>query len=149
MASKVYPKWKEAVMQASSDSSLGGTVKAVLVDVGTYTYADTHDFYNDLSGVAQSSGADATITINNKSFTNGVFKTSDTSDTFTALTTSATTYEALVVFIDTGTPSTSRLVAYIDGFSAFTPNGGDAVLNWDQVTDIDPTSTSASGIFSL
>ena len=37
MANKIYPKWKEALLQASSDSALTGTVKVALVDLGTYT----------------------------------------------------------------------------------------------------------------
>ena len=30
MANKIYPKWKEALLQASSDSALTGTVKVAL-----------------------------------------------------------------------------------------------------------------------
>jgi len=51
MANAIYPKWKEALEQASADSALTGTVKAVLLDLGVYSYNAAHDMYDDLSGV--------------------------------------------------------------------------------------------------
>ena len=51
MANAIYPKYKEAVIQASSNSSLTGTVKVALVDTGTYTYSAAHEFLSSLSGV--------------------------------------------------------------------------------------------------
>lgn len=133
MANALYPKWKEALLQASSDSALTGTVKAALVDTGTYTYSATHEFLSDLSGVvgtAQTIGA-------TKSYTNGVFDGADV--TYTAV--SGNSVEALVLYIDTGVAGTSRLVAYIDtGVTGLpvTPNGGDISVTWN-----------ASGIFAL
>jgi hypothetical protein len=133
MANAIYPKWKEAVMQNSSDSSLTGTVKVALVDTGTYTYSASHQFLSDLTGVvgtAQTIGA-------TKSYTNGVFDGADV--TFSAV--SGNTAEALVLYIDTGVAGTSRLVAYLDTSVTglpVTPNGGDIGITWN-----------ASGIFGL
>jgi hypothetical protein len=107
MASKVYPKWKEAVIQASSDSSLGGTVKAALVDTGVYTYSDAHEFYSSVSSAVIGTPQ----TLNNKTYTNGTFDGDDV--TYTAVL--GNTVEAIVIYIDTGNAATSRLVAYIDG----------------------------------
>lgn len=98
------------------------------MDTGTYTYSAAHDFYDDVSGVV---GTPQTIA--SKTFTSGTFDAADTA--FTAV--SGATVEALVIYKDTGTPSTSRLLAYIDGLS-FTPNGGDVTIQWN-----------ASGIFSI
>jgi hypothetical protein len=126
MANAIYPKYKEAVIQSSSNSSLTGTVKAALVDTGTYTYNSSHEFLSSLSGVvgtAQTIGA-------TKSYTNGVFDGGDV--TFTAV--SGATAEAIVLYIDTGVAGTSRLVAYIDtGVSGLpvTPNGGDISITWN------------------
>jgi len=133
MANALYPKWKEALLQASSDSALTGTVKAALVDTGTYTYSSAHQYLSDLSGVvgtAQTIGA-------TKSYTSGVFDGADV--TFSSVT--GNTVEALVIYIDTGTAGTSRLVAFIDtGVTGLpvTPNGGNISVTWN-----------ASGIFAL
>jgi len=127
MANAVYPKWKEAVMQASSNSSLGGNVKVILVDTADYTYSAAHDFLDDVSGTAivATSG-----NLANKTFTSGVFDADDI--TFSSV--SGDQSEALIIYIDTGVAGTSRLVAYIDTSitgSPVTPNGGDINVTWD------------------
>jgi hypothetical protein len=132
MANAIYPKWKEAVIQASSNSSLGGTVKAALVDTGTYTYSAAHEFLSSLSGQV---GTDQTL--GTKTFTNGTFDAANS--TWTAV--SGATVEAIVIYIDTGVAGTSRLVAFLDtGYSGLpvTPNGGDITVTWD-----------AAGIFTI
>lgn len=133
MANAIYPKYKEALINGSANTSLAGTVKVALVDTGTYTYSAAHEFLTSLTGVvgtAQTIGA-------TKTYTNGVFDGADV--TFPAV--SGATAEALVIYIDTGTAGTSRLVAYIDtGVTGLpvSPNGGDISITW-----------SASGIFAL
>lgn len=154
MTSALYLPWKQELMKGTTSppTALTGTTQAVLVDTGTYTFSYTHSFYTSLSGIAQTSGpADAKITIDNKSYTNGVFDTSDATDEFVSLTQTSTNYEALVIFIDaSGVAGNSRLVAFIDGFAAITPNGGNVIINWDSSTDLDPSATnSAGGIFAL
>lgn len=132
MANAIYPKWKEAIVQASANSSLGGTVKVALVDTGTYTYSAAHEFYSSVSGVVGTPQ-----TIGTKTYVNGVFDGDNV--TYTAV--SGVTVEALVIYIDTGVAGTSRLVAYIDtGVTGLpvTPNGGDISVTWN-----------ASGIFAL
>ncbi len=132
MANALYPKWKEAVMQATSNSSLGGTVKAALVDTGTYTYSASHEFLSSLSGVVGTAQ-----TLGTKTFTGGVFDAADI--TYTAV--SGASAEAIVIYIDTGSSATSRLVAFIDTGQTglpVTPNGGDINVTW-----------SGSGIFQL
>ena len=52
--------------------------------------------------------------------------------TFTAVTGDES--EALIVRVDTGVDSTSRLIAFIDTFSSgmpVTPNGGNIDVTWD------------------
>lgn len=131
MASAIYPLFKQALLQGTYDLSTA-TVRAVLVDTGTYTYSAAHDFYNDLSGVVGTeSGALAS-----KTFTNGTFDAADI--TFTAVT--GSTAEAIVLFVDTGNAATDALICFIDSATGLpvTPNGGDINVTW-----------SASGIFSL
>lgn len=133
MPNAIYPKYKEALINGSANTSLTGTVKVALVDTGTYTYSAAHEFLTSLTGVvgtAQTIGA-------TKTYTNGVFDGGDI--TYTAVT--GATAEALVIYIDTGTAATSRLVAFIDtGVTNLpvTPNGGDITVTWN-----------ASGIFAL
>ena len=132
MANAIYPKWKEAIVQATANSSLGGTVKVALVDTGTYTYSSAHEFLSSVSGRV---GTDQTL--GTKTFTNGTFDAANS--TWTAV--SGATVEALVIYIDTGSAATSRLVAYLDtGYTGLpvTPNGGDITVTWD-----------AAGIFTL
>jgi hypothetical protein len=108
-------------------------VRAALVDTGTYTYNSAHEFLTSLTGVvgtAQTIGA-------TKSYTNGVFDGGDV--IYTAVT--GATAEAIVIYIDTGTAGTSRLVAFLDtGVTNLpvTPNGGDITVTWN-----------ASGIFAI
>ena len=133
MANALYPKWKEALVQASANSALTGTVKAVLVDTGTYTYSAAHEFLSSITGVVGTAGTIGAT----KTYTNGVFDGADV--TFSAVT--GNTAEAIVIYIDTGVAGTSRLVAYIDTGATglpVTPNGGDITVSWN-----------ASGIFAL
>lgn len=133
MANAIYPKYKEAILQSAANSNLSaGTVKVALVDTGTYTYSSAHEFYSSVTGVVGTPQ-----TIGSKTLTNGVFDGADVS--FTAVT--GATVEALIIYIDTGTAGTSRLVAFIDtGVTNLpvTPNGGNIDITWN-----------ASGIFAL
>lgn len=133
MPNALYPKWKEALLQATANSALTGTVRVALVDAGTYTYSAAHEFYSSVTGVGGTPQ-----TIGTKTFANGVFDGGDV--TFSAVA-GVVSYEALVIYIDTGTAGTSRLVAYIDtGVTGLpvTSNGGDITVTWN-----------ASGIFAL
>lgn len=131
MASVIYPLAKQALLKGDLD--LDGVVRAVLIDTGTYTYDAAHDNYDDLTGVVGSESS----ALASKTFTNGTFDAADI--TFTAVT--GATVEAIVLFLDTGTASTDKLICYIDSASSglpVTPNGGDISVTW-----------SGSGIFSL
>lgn len=126
MANAVYPKFMEAVIQASSGSSLAGTLKVALVDTGTYTYSSAHDFYDDVSAAVVGTPQ----TIGTKTYANGLLDGADV--TFTAVT--GATCEALVIYLDSGVAGTSRLVAYLDtGVTGLpvTPNGGDISITWN------------------
>lgn len=125
MANAIYPKWKEAVIQGSANSSLAGNVKAILVDTADYTYNAAHDFLDDVPGgaIVATSG-----NLGTKTYTNGTFDTADF--TFTAVTGDVS--EALIIYIDTGSAATSRLVCYRDTSVTglpVTPNGGDITVS--------------------
>jgi hypothetical protein len=133
MANAIYPKYKEAILQSAANSNMSsGTVKVALIDTGTYTYSAAHEFYSSVTGVVGTPQ-----TIGTKTFINGIFDGDNV--TFTAVTGSSV--EALIIYIDTGTAGTSRLIAFIDTSVTglpVTPNGGDIGITWN-----------ASGIFAL
>lgn len=120
-------------MQGTANASLAGTLQAVLVDTGTYTYSAAHEFYSSITGAAGTPQ-----TIGTKTYAGGLLDGADV--TFPAVPLGPS-LEAVVLFLDTGTPSTSRLVAYYDtgvGGLPVTPNGGDLPVAWN-----------AAGIFQL
>lgn len=133
MANQMYGLGREGFLDGTIDWDTDA-IRAVLVDTGTYTVSiDTDNDYADLSGVVGSESGLFT----SKTVTLG---TADAADiTFSSV--SGTTAEAIVIFQDTGTPGTDRLIAYIDTASSglpVTPNGGDITVTWN-----------ASGIFKL
>lgn len=133
MANAIYPLYKQALLDASANVDLNdSTVKVALIDTGTYTYNSAHEFFSSVSGVV---GTPQTIA--NTTVTNGLFDGDNV--TYTAVT--GNSAEALLIYIDTGTAGTSRLVAWIDTSVTglpVTPNGGDITITWN-----------ASGIFQL
>lgn len=140
MANAIYPKWKEAIAQASANSALNGSgttgVYAALYDVGAGgAYNSAHEFYSSISAGVVGTPVEIGAT---KSYTNGVFDGADV--TFTAV--SGASCEALILYVkNAGANTTWRLVAYLDtnvtGLPV-TPNGGDIAVTWN-----------ASGIFGL
>jgi len=138
MANAVYPKFKEAVLQAAANSALTGTgstgLYAVLVDTGVYTYNSLHQFYTSLSGSPTVEQEITTVTT-----TNGIV---DGNNVTFPLVPAGATCEAIILFRkNTGANSTWRLVCYLDSNVSglpVTPNGGDITINWN-----------AAGIFGL
>lgn len=133
MPSTIYPKYKEAVLSAASNTSMvSEDVRVALVDTDTYTFSNADQYYSDLSGVV----ADSEI-LASKSVTNGVFD----ADSAVVISASGSEAEALVVYIDTGNANTSRVVTYIDsGVTGIpvSPNGGNINIDW-----------ATEGIFTL
>lgn len=137
MANAIYPKYKEALLNASANSAITGSgttgLYVALVDTGTYTYSASHEFYSSLSGVVGTDQEIATPTL-----TGGVVDGGDV--TFSAV--SGNSVEALVIYRkNAGANTTWRLVAYIDTGQTglpVTPNGGSITITWN-----------ASGIFAL
>ena len=134
MANALYPLWKEQLLQFTTDNNLSaGNVKVALIDTSLYSYNVAHQYWTSAS--AASVGTPQTI--GSKTFTGGPFDGADV--TFTAVT--GLPVEALIIWIDTGTPGDSPLVAYIDTSVTglpVTPNGGNITITWN-----------ASGIFTL
>ena len=129
MANGMYVKGIEALMKALIDLE-DDTIKVTLVDAADYTVnLSTHDFYDDVPAGARV----ATATLANATVTGGAFDADDV--TFSAVTGDPS--EALVIWKDTSTESTSPLIMYIDTATGLgvTPNGGDITVTWDSGTN--------------
>lgn len=135
MANAIYPLYKAALLDASSNVDLNdGDVRVILVDLADYTYSAAHDFLDDVPSGARVATSTA---LQNTTVTAGVFDADD----ITLSTVTGDQSEALIFYIHTGTEGTSRLVAFVDtGVTGLpiTPNGGNINIVWN-----------ASGIFAL
>ena len=110
---------------------LTDTIKIYLVDSSSYTVnTATHQYLSDISSSARIAGP---VTLTAKSTTGGADDGADV--TFTAV--SGASIEAIVIVSDSGSESTSPLIAYIDTATGLpiTPNGGDIIVTWDNGTN--------------
>lgn len=131
MSNGLFVTYKNRVL-GSGASSLADwdtdTIKGTFCGSGYTVNLTTHDFYNDVTSGARVANA----TLSTLSITGGAVKISG-SVTFTPTATSTITQ--LVIYKDTGTESTSPLLAYFDTFTAGMPlavtNTVPFVVNFD------------------
>ena len=130
MADALYGLGRQKILEGSI-AMLTDNIKVVLVDLADYTLAiDTHDFLDDIPAGARVA---TSSNMASKTSTLGVFDAADI--TFSSV--SGDVSEALVIYKDTGTASTSPLIAFIDSATGLpvTPNGGDITITWDSGSD--------------
>ncbi len=126
MANALYDTGREGFLDGSIDFDTDN-IKVVAVDTAQYTVAiTTHRFLSDIpvgARVATSSN------LTGKTVAGGVADASD----ITINSVSGPTVEAVVIYKDTGTATTSRLIAYIDTATGLplTPNGSNVTIGWD------------------
>lgn len=125
MSNALYDKGREGILDDSINVA-SDSIKALLATNGYTPNISTHQFVSDVSSgniVVRSSA------FSSKSETGGVFDAADI--TFTVVTGSAVSY--IIIYKDTGTDSTSRLIGIIDTATGLpvTPNGGDITISWD------------------
>lgn len=101
----LYPSYGESVLDSSAPNLSSGDVKVAALS-STYVYNAAHNRYDDLSGVIANSG-----NLGSKSIAGGVFDAANNSFGSPA---GGSTIVALVAYRDSGTPSTSELIAYTD-----------------------------------
>ena len=125
MANALYAKGKEKILSAAINFT-SDTIKAALMSSAYTANLSTDEYWNTISANELNSSQ----TLGSKSVTGGVFDAADI--TFTAVT-SGSTAKAIVIRKDTGTPSTSPLLVYIDTITGFplATNGGDITITWD------------------
>lgn len=125
MANALYAKGKEKILSGSINFS-SDTIKAALLSSAYTANLSTDEFWSGISANLLNTAQ----TLGSKSVTSGIFDAADV--TFTAVT-SGSTAKAIVIYKDTGTASTSPLIAYIDTITGFplATNGGDITITWD------------------
>ncbi len=126
MPNALYEKGREGFLAGEINWDTD-VIKVVLVDAADYTANLTaHQFLSDIPPAARVATSNA---LTGKTVANGVADAAD----LTFPTVNGDHVEALVIYKDTGTEGTSRLIAYIDTATGLpvTPNGGDINVAWD------------------
>lgn len=130
MANTLYDYARQRFLEAQINW-MTDTVKVILVDTGAYTpQTSVHQYLSDIPTSARIAGP---VTLTAKATTGGAADAADV--TFTAVT--GASIEAIIIYVDTGTESTSPLIAFIDTATGLpiTPNGGDIIVTWDNGTN--------------
>jgi hypothetical protein len=126
MTNKWYPKYVEAALKGGSNVDLtSGTIKASLIDTDDQSYDAADEFIDDIA----SGAIVATATLSSPSVSGKQFDAGDA--TFSSVTGDES--EAIIIWKDTGTASTSRVVLWLDtGITGLpvTPSGGDILTAW-------------------
>lgn len=136
MATVIYNSFKKKIMDGSIDLDTD-TIKASLHTSSYTPDADSHDFFDDVTSEVSSSGsytagAAGGITLASKTVTQdntdneGVFDAADLS-----ITTFTGTFRYVVLRKDTGTASTSALIAAIDYGSDVSAVNGTVSIAWN------------------
>jgi len=107
-------------------TAAGTTVKVRPMRTSAYAVSQGHQYASSLPAAIATDAILGSKTANGAGADPGCFDAADV--TFLAVPTGAA-IDCLAVFKDTGTPATSPLLFYIDGFTV-TPNGGDITLQW-------------------
>lgn len=126
MADTSYPKGMQRLLNGSINLGTA-PLKVCLVTAG-YTYSTAHEFVSDLGTRV---GVDQALT--NVSITGGVL---DADDLDFGLLAPGSALKAVVIYLDTGAPSTSPLLLYLDQLAGFpmTTNGGGVTIPWSDGT---------------
>lgn len=131
MASALYDKGREGFLDGSIDWDTDD-IRVMLVKTGYTVNLSTHTFLSDVTPASFDNGRTAALA--SKTVAAGVADSADPSLTATAATSSI----ALVVYKNTGTDATSRLIAYIDTATGlpFTPAAGQTIsIVWDNTAN--------------
>jgi hypothetical protein len=131
MANNFYDLGRKYILDGSLVPA-SDTIKVALLSSAYTPNLATHQFYSDLSGVLNTPQALAS-----KTTTAGTLKAANI--TFSSVTLGSTA-SYVAIYKDTGTTTTSPLIALFDTISGFpfSTNGGDIVISWN-----------ASGIFRV
>lgn len=107
MANTLYDFCRQRFLEAQINW-MTDTIKVLLVNTAAYTpQTSVHQYLSDIPTSARIAGP---VTLTAKATTGGAADAADV--TFSAV--SGASIEAIVIYVDTGTESTSPLIAFID-----------------------------------
>lgn len=131
MSNAVYPNFRNKLLSPGIDLA-SVTIKAALVTVtsGTtnYAYSSAHANFSDVpSGAVLAAG----VALSGKAVSAQALTANSVVWPSVAISGSKKA-DAIVLYVDTGTASTSTLIGYIDTATGLpaTPTGQDITLNW-------------------
>lgn len=136
MANVVYNSFKAKIMDGSIDLD-NDTIKVALVTSAYTPNADTHIFWDDVTGIT---GAEATGTgyTAGGATLGGASVSTDTGDNEGVFDASDVTWASssisangAVIYKDTGTASTSPLICYFDFGTTETSASGNFKIQWN------------------
>lgn len=136
MANSLYALGRQAFLEGGI-AYLTDTIKVALVKSAYTPNLATHQYYSDLTPGSNVVGTPQTLA--SKTSTDGVANAATV--TFSSVA-SGNTIAYIAIYKDTGTASTSPLIALIDTTTGLplSTNGGDITVTWD---------TGANKIFKL
>ena len=132
MANAVYPSYRNSAMQAPPNLATGN-LKCVLVSTTSgatnYTYSAAHANFSD---VPSASIVAAGVALTNKVISAASLNADPVKFTAVPAPPGGQIGQALIYYVDTGTPATSPLVGYMDTTTGLpvTPNGQDITVNY-------------------
>lgn len=106
MANFIYKKAKESFLKGEINL-YSNTIKVLILNNSYNPNAETHQFVSDINSSCIEARSSA---LNNKSVTLGVFDADD----INISDYSGNSFNSLALYVDSGSDSTSRLIAYID-----------------------------------
>lgn len=131
MASDVYTPYKVEAGEADVDL-LVDTIKVALV-TSAYTFVATHQYFSDITNEVTGSGYTAGgATLSSKAVNQDDPNTRAEFDAADVTWSSSTiTARAAILYKDTGSATSSPLIAYIDFLSDKSSTGGDFTIQWN------------------
>jgi hypothetical protein len=134
MASFLFPKYRQKIANPGTLGTTSGdavdfsddTIKAALVRNTAYNPASstTDEFFSSATVVSGVTNP----TLGTKTVTSGTLDAAD--PTFTAVPSGAA-IDWVLIYKDTGTGTTSSMIARLDLTAAVTPNGGDITVQFN------------------
>ena len=132
MASQIYNEYKRTIGQIDW-ANMAVDIRVALVTSGYVPDEDTHLTYDHITNelpTADGYTLGGALTANRLISVDTINDWSKFDADDITWGTSTLTARGAVVYLDTGVPSTSTLIAYIDFVSDKTSSGGDFVVQW-------------------
>jgi len=126
MANRIYTEARRLFLEGGINW-LTDDIKAMLIDADAYSLnIDAHKYLSDIPTSARVTPG---VLLTGKSTEGGAADANDV--TFSSV--SGPTVEAILLYRDSGSESTSNLIVWLDTATGLpiTPNGGDIIVTWD------------------